>query len=161
MRLIGSDKCCRMQKLVSAVFTDQFKRPFFHVRSEDISFYLKLVVVLNEWNEMIIYSSKALFHKEKKKRSGSLCLVCPEMSSLHWLHFSVIERSRECCCGFEAVLVTWIFFVQFCFVLFFIFFMLIVLQQSMQKPLCNCHICFIFIFTFACLLHLCSSVTPS
>lgn len=82
MRLISSDKCCRMQKLVSAVFTDQFKRPFIHVRSEDISFYLKLVVVLNEWNETIIYSSKALFHKEKKSEVVVCvwyvpkCLVC-------------------------------------------------------------------------------------
>lgn len=82
MRLIGSDKCCRMQKLASAVLTDQFTHLFIHVRSEDISFYLRLVVVLNEWNEMIIFSSKAQFHKEIKKSEG-VVRVCPEMSSLH------------------------------------------------------------------------------
>lgn len=89
-----------MQKLVSAVFTDQFKHPFIHVRSEDISFYLKLVVVLNEWNEMIRYSSKALFHKEKKVVVCvwyvSKCLVCIDLIFQSLKGQESVAVSKQC-----------------------------------------------------------------
>ena len=55
------------RKLVSAVLTDQSHRSIVLSISSHrtFPFYLRIVVVLNEWNEMIIYfSGTTLFHKE-------------------------------------------------------------------------------------------------
>lgn len=108
------------QKLVSAVLTDQLKQ-FYSCLVED--FYLKLVAVLNEWNDDIIFKYNSVSQERKTESvfglSRNVSFALTKFFNNRKVEEYVAEVSKQC----------WsrIYFVQFgvfyfCFVFLILFF---------------------------------------